>query len=83
MPWTLPALGKLNFSGDFQVFVNGVDVSRATDSILVERNKADTHEVVVFKEGCELFSKEEGVLEGRDTVEVIIAVAETTKLACS
>lgn len=38
---------------------------------------------MVFKEGCELFSSEEGVFEGRGAGEVITAVAETTKLACS
>lgn len=38
---------------------------------------------MVFKEGYELFSSEEGVFEGRGTGEVITAVAEMTKLACS
>lgn len=38
---------------------------------------------VVFEEGCELFSSEEGMFEGRGTGEVITAVAEMTKLACS
>lgn len=33
----------------------------------------------MFKEGCEPFLSEEGVCEGRGTVEVITAVAETTK----
>ena len=47
------------------------------------REKAGVSEEVVIEEGCELFSSEEGISEGRLAAEEITAVAETPKLAGS
>lgn len=71
------------FLGYSQVFRNEVKGSRPNDFTLEKRKKTDIQESVVFEEGCKLFSSEEGVFERRGTGEVITAVAETTKLACS